>query len=159
VAKMKKRIVKTESMQYRHYIILLITICSMYIVSCSKGGAVTDDGSGGNHVPTPSDTTAPVIQISAPVADQVFSNGNTISIAGRVSDDLGLYRGSISVTNDANGVIMKQQLYEIHGLVVYNFNLTYTAAVSIASDYTVTVFFEDHGYNSISKTVKIKLNP
>lgn len=82
MAKMKKKIVKTESMQYRYYIILLITICSTYIVSCSKGGTVTDDESGGNHVPTTSDTTAPVIEISAPLAGQVFSNGNTISITG-----------------------------------------------------------------------------
>ena len=33
-----------------------------------------------------------------------------------------LYQGSIRITNDANGELLKQQLYEIHGVLSYNFN-------------------------------------
>lgn len=43
--------------------------------------------------------------------------------------------------------------------ITYNFNLNHTSSVPIITNYTVTVFFEDHGLNSVSKTVKIKVNP
>ena len=107
----------------------------------------------------PSDTTPPVVLIQTPSEGQVFSNGSTVAITGRVTDENGLYRGVIRVTNDANGALLREQLYEIHGLLGYNFSLNYTATVSGVSNYTVTVSFEDHGYNSSSKSVKIRVNP
>ncbi len=127
--------------------------------SCSKGG----DASGGNddspHVVTPTDNVVPVLDIYTPGPNQIFSNGNTINITGKISDDLGLYNGSIRITNDANGELVKQQLYEIHGVLSYNYNITHTASVTVVSDYTVSITFQDHGLNSVTKTVKIKVNP
>jgi len=131
----------------------------MYVASCSKGGNLVVEDSGANHEVVPGDTTAPVIEISTPVPNQIFSNGNILNITGKVTDELGLYRGSITITNDENGAIAKQQLYEIHGLLLYNFSLAYTLTTSIVSNYTVTVLFEDHGNNTVSKSVKIKVNP
>lgn len=140
-------------------IYLLLVVLSTGF-ACSKGGdgGGSDDG-GGSHVVAPNDVTPPVLDIYTPTADQLFTSGNTISITGRITDDLGLYRGTIRVTNDANGELLKQQAYEIHGILAYNYNLSYTPSVAAASNYTVTVTFEDHGLNNVSKTVKIKVNP
>lgn len=125
-------------------------------ISCSKSSSGTDPG---NHINNPSDTVAPVLTVNTPVPDQVFSSGNTISITGRITDDLGLYRGSIKIINDATGATVKEQLYEIHGLPAYDFNVNHVATVSSVTNYTISVWFEDHGYNPASRTVKIKVNP
>lgn len=130
------------------------------LAACSKGGSSSsDDGGGGTHIPSPNDTTAPLLDIYTPTDSQVFTSGSTITITGRLTDDLGLYRGTIKITNDANGDILKNQAYEIHGLRLYDFSLAYVTSVTTASDYTVTVSFEDHGYNSVTKSVKVKVNP
>ncbi len=130
------------------------------LAACSKGGSSSsDDGGGGTHIPSPNDTTAPTLDIYTPTANQVFASGNAINITGRLTDDLGLYRGTIKIINDANGDILKNQAYEIHGLRLYDFSLSYVTAVTATSDYTVTVSFEDHGYNSVTKSVKVKVNP
>lgn len=124
-------------------------------LSCSKGGSVDDT----EYANNPSDVTAPVLTINTPAPDQVFNNGNSINVTGRVTDDLGLYRGTIRITNDLNGDVLKEQAYEIHGILAYNFNISHVAAVSVASNYTVTVWFEDHGSNTAARSVKIKVNP
>ena len=72
---------------------------------------------------------------------------------------LGLYCGNIRITNDGSEEVLKEQLYEIHGIKSYDFDIAYTSVVTASSDYTVTVTFEDHGFNSTSKSVKIKVNP
>ncbi len=136
---------------------MLVTV----LAACSKAGTATDDGdgSGGPHVVTPTDVTAPVIDITTPAVNQVFASGNVINVTGKLTDDYGLYRGSVRITNDANGAVLKEQLYEIHGLLSYDYSISYTATVTAAVNYTVTVTFEDHGLNTTTKSVKIKVNP
>jgi DNA/RNA endonuclease YhcR with UshA esterase domain len=144
-------------MKLRQIFFCAVTI--VVIAACSKSGGETDDGGGGPHVVTPTDTTAPEISIFTPTVNQVFTNGSIINITGRITDDFGLYRGTIRVVNDANGTVLLNQAYEIHGLLLYNFNINHTASVGTATDYTVTVTFEDHGSNSATKSVKVKVNP
>jgi len=79
-------------------------------------------------------------------------------VEGKVTDN-GLYQGSIRITDDANGSLIKEQLYEIHGFQLYNFSLAYRAAVTVITNYTVTVQYEDHGLNKATKAVKVKVNP
>ena len=146
-------------MKTRVHILLLLTAGVMFVVACSKGGSSSGDGGGFHPIPSPNDTIAPVLTINTPTPNQVFTSGNVINITGRITDDLGLYRGSIRITNDANGAILKEQLYEIHFVLGYDFNISYTTNVTLPSDHTVTVFFEDHGYNNASKSVKVKVNP
>ena len=141
-----------------HILILLIT-GTIFAVACSKSGSSSDNGGGPHPNPSPIDVTAPVLNINTPTSNQVFTSGNMISITGRITDDYGLYRGSIRITNDANAVILKEQLYEIHYVLAYDFNISYTTNVTITSDYTVTVSFEDHGANFATKSVKVKVNP
>lgn len=142
--------------RYSFYTALLIVLTGL---SCSKGGNAGGGDDEGPHVVSPNDVTAPVLDIYTPTANQVFANGSSINITGKISDDLGLYNGSIRITNDANGELVKQQLYEIHGVLTYNFNITHTVSVTAATDYTITISFEDHGLNKTTKTVKIKANP
>jgi len=141
--------------------IVLIAAAFAGLLACSKGGTVADDsnGNGGGHVSSPSDTIPPELVIHSPANDQVFANGSTVSVTGRITDNNGLYRGRIRITNDADGAVIKEQAYEIHGITAYNFNISHTVNVSVISNYTVTVWFEDHGYNSVTKPVKIKVNP
>ena len=148
-------------MKMRIQHIFFFSVLVIVLAACSKGGTATDDsdGNGGLHVVTPTDVTAPIIEIATPAANQVFLSGNLITISGKLTDDYGLYRGSIRITNDANGTVLKEQLYEIHGLLLYNYNISYTANVTASADYTVTVTFEDHGLNTTTKSVKIKVNP
>jgi hypothetical protein len=134
----------------------------LLIAACSKGGIPADDGSssgGGDHIYNPTDTTAPVLDIYTPAANQVFTNGAVVNVSGRIADDYGLYRGTIRIINDANGSVMKEQQYEIHGILSYTFGISYITDVTVASDYTVTISFEDHGLNAVTKSVKIKINP
>lgn len=148
-------------MKTSYNILLSLVTIVTFAVACSKEGAASNDYGGGGPHPTPSpiDTIAPALNINTPTPSQVFTSGSVINVTGRITDDLGLYRGSIRITNDANGALMKEQLYEIHYVLLYDFNISYTTNVTTPSDYTVTVFFEDHGYNSATKSVKVKVNP
>ncbi len=104
-------------MKMRIQHIFFFSVLLAVFVACSKGGTAADDGdgSGGPHVVTPTDVTAPVIDITTPAVNQVFTSGNVINVTGKLTDDYGLYRGSVRITNDANGAVLKEQLYEIHG--------------------------------------------
>jgi hypothetical protein len=139
--------------------IFLLLFVSGLFFACSKGGTTTDDGSGGPHIVTDNDTTRPVLTVTTPVTNQVYSNGAVINVTGSITDDLGLYRGSIRITNDATGEIVKEQLYEIHGVLAYTFNVSAMATVTTATDFTVSVFYEDHGLNGVSRSLKVKMNP
>ena len=134
-------------------LILLVT----GILACSRSGSDNPPGNG-PHIIDFNDNTNPVVVINTPLNNEVFSSGNVIRVSGRV-DDNSLYRGFIRITNDADNSIVKEQLYEIHGFQFYNFSLEYTTSVAVASDYTITVQFEDHGLNPGSKTLKVKMNP
>lgn len=137
-------------------IVLPFLVISIFAgIACSKGSAVDDN----LHIVNDKDTVAPVLTINTPFADQQFSNGNTISITGRITDESGLYRGSVKLINDANGETLKQQAYEIHGVKDYSFTVNHTASVTTVSNYTVVVSFEDHGLNNTTRSVKIKVNP
>lgn len=90
----------------------------------------------------------------------MFSNGNVISITGRITDDLGLYRCFVEkIVNEGNGNTVMSQAFEIHGLRLYNFDLTHTTSVVASSDYSVVITFDDHGANSATKSVPVKVNP
>lgn len=129
------------------------------LMACSKGGDTADDGGGDGHIPSPIDVTAPQLTVYTPTTSQVFTSGTAINVTGKITDDLGLYQGSIRITDDATGQLLMEQLYVIHYVLSYDFNISYTPMVSSTKNYTVTVYFEDHGYNAATKSVKITVNP
>jgi len=154
---MKKKMCRFTTM--KGALIIAIVVLAM-LSACSKGSGSGDDNHGGGpQGGSPTDTTAPMLDVFTPTANQVFTSGNAINVTGRITDDLGLYRGNIRIKDDATGNILKEQSYEIHYVLSYNFNISYIPTVTTPSDYTVTVFFEDHSYLSASKSVKIKVNP
>jgi len=155
--KKKKNLSFTTMNRFQYIVFIFIAV--VFFTACTKGHEATPQDDAGDHAYTPSDVTPPVIEITTPTLNQVFSNGSAINVTGKLTDDYGLYQGSIKITNDATNAIVKEQLYEIHGLITYNFNLSYIASVTIPTDYTVTVKFEDHGLNFTTQTVKIKVNP
>lgn len=112
----------------------------MVFTACSKGGTTIEEPGGGPPVVITSDTTQPILDIYTPVNDKSFTNGNNISITGKISDYLGLYRGTVRITNDANGELIKEQLYEIHGIRLYNFSVSHIASVTALTNCTVTYF-------------------
>ncbi len=140
------------------FIWVLILLLS---AGCSKSGGSgpADDGSGTPHIINNDDNIPPVVEIITPTSGQEFSNGQHISITGKITDAGGLYRGSIRIVNDANGIIVKEQLYEIHGFQLYNFSLSHAVSAAMASNYTITVRFEDHGLNATAASVQVKVNP
>jgi hypothetical protein len=140
------------------YAVLIVVVASALLAGCSRSGSAMDPN-GGPHIINNNDSIAPVVEIYTPATGQVITTGNNISVTGKVTDDGGLYRGSIRITNDANGGLIKEQLYEIHGFQSYNFTLSHPLSVMAPFDYTVTVAFEDHGGNSASKSVKFKVSP
>ena len=140
--------------------IIVTLVAGVTFLSCSRSGAIIDDGGGGDpHVFNPIDTTAPVLIIHTPAINQVFSTGTAISVTGRISDDFGLYRGTLRIVNDATGAVVVNQPYEIHGVRTYEFSLPYTTNVSVMTDFNITISFEDHGLNFATKTVKVKVEP
>ena len=142
-------------MYYRSLILSFLFIAAS-LLSCSRSGNPADEDS--PHVVNPNDNVAPVVEIYTPVADQLFPSGNTMNITGKITDETALYRGTIRVVNDANGAVLREQAYEIHGLLSYSFNLPYTVTTTTAGEYTISVSFEDHGLNMSSKSVKVKVN-
>ena len=137
---------------------LIIFFSSMIaFAGCSKGGSSLDDNDW--HISTDGgDTTIPLVIINTPLDNQVFTNGDIIKVDGKVTDN-SLYRGSIKITDDASGAVIKEQLYEIHGLESYNFSIEYKTSVTAVANYKVIVQFEDHGLNANTKSVKVKVNP
>lgn len=139
-----------------HFLAILLLFAA--VSACSKGGDGPDKGEG-PHVLVPNDTTPPQVLIFSPTDNQVYTSGSTVRITGRLTDDLGLYRGTISIVNDASGASLLHQPYVIHGLLLYNFDLSQQLNVTTVTNCTVTVSFEDHGLNMTTKSVKIKVTP
>jgi hypothetical protein len=134
--------------------ILLIFSMSIF-TACTRSGTPLNESP---HVINLDDTIPAVVTLNKPIDNQVFASGDTIKVEGKVTD-LGLYRGNISISDDANDGIIKTQDYEIHGLKEYDFSISYKTSVSIVSNYTVTVWFEDHGLNVTTIKMKVRVNP
>ena len=131
--------------------LILIGSSLLVLSSCSK-----DDD---DHTYDPNDTIAPTISVNSPTEGQSFTSGTDISFAGRITDDKGLYRGTVRITKNSDGSVVKEQVYEIHGFLSYDFNVSQAITVSASTAYTVTVRFEDHGSNASSKTVGFLVQP
>jgi hypothetical protein len=135
--------------------LLLYCLLAFLFISCSKGGAAGNDP---HNTIDPSDNTYPSVVVNTPTDDQVFTSGSVVDVTGTVSDN-SLFQGSISIRNDDNGLVVKDQYYEIHYIPSYNFSMSCPISVTASTDFTVSVKFEDHGHNITAKTIKITVNP
>ena len=146
----------------KRYFIGIIVALTL-LAACSKSGGTTDDGSGtgtgggGNNNVV--DTIPPVVLITTPAANQVLRSGIPMNISGTITDDIGMYRGSIRVYADAGNQLLVQQLYEAHYLQAYNYSYNYTPGVSVSTVLRIEVSFEDHGGNISTRSVKVTIDP
>lgn len=143
---------------------VFVVVMILLVQACSKSGGSTDTGTGpgtggggGNNNIV--DTIAPEVVITTPAPNQRLRSGIPINISGRITDDIGMYRGSIRVYADASNQLLVQQLYEAHYLQLYNYSYNYTPGVSSSTVLRIEVSFEDHGGNSTTRSVKVTVDP
>ena len=101
----------------------------------------------------------PKITISKPTANQVYVSGDSIIVEGKVTDDKIVYKGKAQIKNDSNNLVVADNYYESHFLQVINFRLAYKAVVTVPTDFSILVEFQDHGANTSTATIKVKVNP
>jgi tRNA G46 methylase TrmB len=54
---------------------------------------------------------------------------------------------------------MADRFYESHFLQLINYRLAYKAVVTVPTDFSILVEFQDHGANTSTATIKVKVNP
>ena len=126
------------------------------IAACSKVGTAEADGP---DAIDESDNVFPVINATKPSANQVYRSGDSIIVEGIVTDEKKMYRGKVQVKNDANGLMVAENYYETHFLLAMNFRLAYKAIVTASTDFSVLLEFQDHGMNTTTATIKVKVDP
>jgi hypothetical protein len=136
---------------------IIVCLAGLLIVSCSKVGS----GPGENNPDAidQSDDIFPTITISKPTANQVYTSGDSIVVEGKVTDDKKLYKGKVQIKNEAINFVMAEGYYETHFLSTINYRLAYKAVVTTPTDFSILVDFQDHGLNTSTATIKIKVNP
>lgn len=134
---------------------VLVVLAGLIAVSCTKVGAAEEDNI---NVIDQNDDVFPVLTVSKPAANQVYVSGDSIIVEGKVTDDKKLYKGKVQIKNDAIG-LMEEAYYETHFLSTINFRFASKAVVTTATDFSVLLEFQDHGYNTSSASIKVKVNP
>jgi len=138
---------------YFAFIVSAVTV----MVSCSKVGA-GEQGEDINAIDQ-NDNIFPVINATKPTANQVYMSGDSIIVEGKVTDDKKMYKGKVQIKNDANSLVMAESYYETHFLTAMNFRSAYRAIVTAPTDFSVLIEFQDHGANTSTATIKVKVNP
>lgn len=123
----------------RTVIILLL----IFVAACSKDPA------------TANDTTAPVITLNSPSANQVFTPGQPINISGSISDNNYIAEVHIHVSNTNTGaLLMDVHLYPAGSTATFNQSLTAVAGVN----YKIQVIAKDKAVNEGRSTVDASCN-
>ena len=139
------------------YLCGAIVLVSVVVISCSKVGAGAEEDN--LNAIDQNDDIFPVITVSKPTANQVYTSGDSIIIEGKVTDDKIVYKGKVQIKNDANNLVMADGYYESHFLQAINYRLAYKAVVTTPTDFSILVEFQDHGANTSTATIKVKVNP
>jgi len=134
----------------------MIICAAAVIASCTKVGAADEENI---EAIDQNDDVFPVINVLKPVVNQVYRNGDSIIAEGNVTDDKKMYKGKVQIKNDANNFMVAENYYETHFLSAMNFRLAYHAIVTVSTDFSVLIEFQDHGANTSSATIKVKVDP
>lgn len=137
--------------------ITILVLSSFLVLSCTKVGGSTGDED--ITAIDQNDDVFPVIATTRPTANQVYSSGDSIIVEGKVTDDKKMYKGKVQIKNDASGFVVADNYYETHFLSAINFRLAYKAVVTTPTDFSVFLEFQDHGANTVTATIKVKVNP
>jgi hypothetical protein len=134
----------------------MIVFSSVIMISCSKVGSAEEETL---DAIDQNDDVFPVITVSKPTANQVYTSGDSIIVEGKVTDDKKLYKGKVQIKNDPNNFVMAEGYYETHFLSTIDYRLAYKGVVTVPTDYSIFVEFQDHGANTSTATIKVKVNP
>ena len=126
------------------------------IISCSKVGAGQEENL---DAIDQNDDVFPVVTVSKPTANQLYASGDSIIVEGKVTDNKIVYKGKVQIKNDANNLVMADGYYESHFLQAIDCRLAYKAIVTAPTDFSILVEFQDHGANTSTTTIKVKVNP
>jgi hypothetical protein len=122
----------------------LLSFLSVMILSaaCSKNSTVKDN-------------ELPVVTITSPNNNQVFSAGETVNITGTLSDNQKLTEVHVHISNNNSGTL----LIDIHrnpGTATYNLNESFQTEAGIK--YKIQVIAKDNSANENRSTVEITSN-
>jgi len=134
----------------------MLVLASVIMISCTKVGAGEEENI---DAIDQNDNVFPVISVSKPTANQVYISGDSIIVEGKVTDDKIVYKGKVQIKNDANNLVSADGFYESHFLQAINYRLSYKAEVTVPTDFSILVEFQDHGANTSTATIKVKVNP
>ena len=138
------------------YLAGIFTLAGVIMISCSKVGSDAQDNA---YAIDEDDNVFPVITVSKPAVNQVYTSGDSIIVEGKATDDRIVYKGTVQIKNDANNLVMADTYYESHYLQAINYRLAYKAVVTVPTDFSILIEFRDHGDNISTTTVKVKVNP
>ena len=137
-------------------IAVIFVFASAFFASCTKVGAAEEENL---DLIDQNDDVFPVITVSRPAANQVYASGDSIIVEGTATDNKIVYKGKVQIKNDANNLVMADGYYESHFLQAINYRVAYKAVVTVPTDFTILVEFQDHGANVTTTTLKVKVNP
>ena len=112
------------------------------LTACSKNSDVKDN-------------ELPVVAITSPNNNQVFSAGETVSITGTLSDNQKLTEVHVHISNNSTGAL----LIDIHrspGMATYNLNESFQTQAGI--NYKIQVIAKDNSANENRSTIQITSN-
>ena len=138
------------------YLAVIFVLTSVIMISCRKVGSESEASL---DAIDQNDDVFPVITVSKPTANQVYISGDSIIVEGNVTDDKKMYKGKVEIKNDANSFVMAYNYYETHFLQAINFRLAYKAEVTVPTDFNILIEFQDHGANTSTTNIKVKVNP
>ena len=118
--------------------IIGIFCCLLLLSACSKK---TDQ---------PADLVKPVITINTPFSGQVFTAGQSIPIAGTITDNQYIAEVHIHVSNNLTGtLLMDVHLYPASASTTFNQSITASAGI----EYKIQVIAKDKNVNESNTTV------
>lgn len=103
---------------------------------------------------TKKDEIAPVITIASPVANQVFSPGQTVTIKATVTDNESLHMIHVIAVDNTGGHWVHSEEH-VDGKI---FEINKTFVANAGKNYTISIDATDHDENTVTQEIKISSN-
>lgn len=101
------------------------------------------------------DTQLPVITMTSPTNNQVFSAGQTVNITGSVSDNDKIEELHLEITNTTTGVFLTHEHYAPDAA---SYNLSRTLTTQAATSYKIKIEAHDASDNIAKTEIMISSN-
>ena len=101
-----------------------------------------------------SDTTAPIITLNSPAADQVYAQGQMVTVSANITDETGIHMVHLIVTDNAGGHLVH---FEDH-FDGKNYMLNQSFPTQAGKIYTIHIDAADHDDNVANKDLNVSAN-